>query len=98
MSRIYQKKTNNPYYIDEALYNQLFWLIRRFNNSPESIKPKDNKIAIEEALKKIPEPYRETIYNNIVYDRPYNVPCKKSIISILKARFIYDIAKSLFLI
>ena len=51
--------------------------------------------AIDVALKKIPKEYRNAIWDNILFDKPYMIPADMSTYRRWRSRFCYYIAERL---
>lgn len=99
--REYQRKKNNPWRLPQNLYMRVLYTIRDYNR----IKAEQNTeahlseiSAIETALLDIPEFFRESILNNILYDSYFPLGADERTYRRYKQRYIYSVAKYLNLI
>lgn len=54
--------------------------------------------AIDDAKKEIPEEYIDGVWRNIVYGSPYPLDASRSTYSRYKSKFVYCVARNLFLV
>lgn len=96
----YQSKKNNPYKLPHHLYMRIIYTIRDYERLKDTSAPSAKKeaSAIENALFKIPDFYREGVIENIINGSRYPMGADERTFRRYKQRYIYLVADMLSLV
>lgn len=95
----YRPKKNTIYTLPENVYMMMIFTVRDYQRMKEELQsnrpiPRSYTLeinAIEKALEDLPEEYRKDIWDNIVDNR--KLPARNKTYTLMKCRFLYQIAR-----